>query len=88
MRPVLIGLAVVVAVLATHIRPGSAQYNARWCTDGEGTEESGEPQCAYNTLQQCREAASGRGMHCMQNPDYLRRERDSDRRRPVRRRND
>jgi hypothetical protein len=86
MRSIGFGFAVVIAALAVNVQPAHTQwYNAEWCTDGSGHGESGNPECAYFTLQQCRAAASGRGMHCMRNPEYAWRERGYDRREGRRR---
>lgn len=77
MRHLILALAVLITALVFGVRSGSADYSNRWCTDGEGMEEGGALQCAFATLDQCRAAASGRGMHCTQNPDFTARERGS-----------
>ena len=72
MRPVLIGLAIVIAALVTGVRSGNAQgYNNRWCTDGGGVDEGSHLECSYYTLQQCEASARGRGQHCTENPDIV-----------------
>jgi hypothetical protein len=63
----------VVASLATGTGSASAQgYSNAWCTDGAGRGNGGVLACAYATLAQCRAAASGQGMGCVRNPDYVR----------------
>ena len=70
MRSAFIGLAIVVAALAVNIGTGHAQgYSNQWCTDGAGRGNGGVLSCAYQTLSQCRAAASGLGMGCTRNPD-------------------
>jgi hypothetical protein len=72
MRIILIGLGVLVAALSADIRTSDAQgYHNRWCTDGSGRGNNGNWSCAYATLAQCRAAASGLGMDCRRNPDFL-----------------
>jgi hypothetical protein len=72
MRIALIGLGIVVAALAADMRSASAQggYNNRWCTDGSGRGNFGVLMCSYATLDQCRAAARGLRMGCVENPDY------------------
>jgi hypothetical protein len=89
MRVALIAFAIVAAALATSTRPSSAQYNARYCTDGGGPGGSGAIECAYLTWAQCLAAASGLGMHCLENPAITwGRAGYPERRRPGRRYND
>ena len=70
MRLAMIGLAALLAASAAAVQPGNAQFNARWCTIGGGSQSSGEPDCAFNTLEQCRAAASGVGRYCTENPRF------------------
>ena len=67
MRKILIASSVMAAVLAAGIDASNAQTR-RWCTDGGMG--SGIMTCAYDTLEQCRAAASGNGQSCTENPQY------------------
>jgi hypothetical protein len=69
MRLTLIGLTAAVA-LAASVQTSSAQFNSRYCSfGGRG---SGQPDCSFNTMAQCRMAASGLGRYCGENPDWTR----------------
>ena len=71
MRLFIIGLAAITATLAADMSPADAQfsfYNKRFCTMGGGDRSSGEPDCSYNTWEQCRASASGLGRYCTENP--------------------
>jgi hypothetical protein len=68
MRVIAIGLVTVVAALSVSVEPSSAQ-NRRWCTE-RGIGSFSIPNCAYDTLGQCRASASGLGLHCTENPSY------------------
>src|SRR5258707_7067507 len=68
MRLALIGLATVVAALAADMRSSDAQLARRYCTMGGGSQSSGEPDCSYNTWQQCVASASGLSRYCSENP--------------------
>jgi hypothetical protein len=73
MRLVFIGLSTTVAILAASVQPGSAQFsffNDHFCTQGGGLDSSGEPDCSYRTLAQCRATASGLGRYCTENPNW------------------
>jgi hypothetical protein len=67
MRLALIGLAAVVAALAAGVQPGNAQFNSRYCSQGGGPGSSGESDCSFNTMAQCRATASGLGRYCTEN---------------------
>ena len=72
MRPALIGLATLVAILAANAPSGHTQesfFNKRYCTMG-GRGGSGMPDCSYNTWEQCRASASGLGRYCAENPNW------------------
>ncbi len=84
MRLIVIGLLTFAAVLAAAIEPSSAQFNNRFCAQG-GRGGSGEPDCSYNTWEQCRAAASGTGRYCTENPNW--RPQSQDQRRRGRRQN-
>jgi hypothetical protein len=68
MRKIVIASIVLAAALAAGIDVGNAQTR-RWCT--EGGMGSGIMSCAYDTLEQCRAAASGNGQSCTENPQYV-----------------
>lgn len=89
MRPLLLGLVIVTAALASGVRSGAAQgYNNRWCTDGGGVDEGSHLECSYYTFEQCLASARGRGQFCTENPDAARaRSFNSDERRTGRQRN-
>jgi hypothetical protein len=54
------------------VRPGNAQFNAPYCSFGGGPGSSGEPDCSFHSMAQCRAAASGLGRYCGPNPNYRR----------------
>lgn len=60
----LIRLAIIVGITATASGAANAK-TYKWCIDGRND----NPQCYYNTLKQCRAAASGTGRDCSINPD-------------------
>jgi hypothetical protein len=68
MRLALIGLATVVAVLAVDVPSSDAQFSRRYCTMGGSSQSSGEPDCSYNTWEQCVASASGLARYCGENP--------------------
>jgi hypothetical protein len=68
MRLALIGLAVVAAALAANVRPSSAQFNNRYCSEGGAQGSSGDRDCSFYTMAQCREAARGLNKSCIENP--------------------
>ena len=81
MRPALIGLATLVAILAASAPSGHAQesfFNKRYCTMG-GRGGSGVPDCSYNTWEQCRASASGLARYCGENPYYAESKHGDDR---------
>ncbi len=84
MRLALIGFATVIAALAADMRTSNAQYNNRWCTAGGSIDASTTMECSSRTLEQCLATASGRGMYCVENPDYVSRASDSRDRQPRR----
>jgi hypothetical protein len=70
MRLVLIG-GIAAAALAADIQSGSAQisfFNRQFCTIATSGQDSGEPNCSYDTWEQCRASASGTGRYCSENP--------------------
>jgi hypothetical protein len=69
MRKIAIAAVVLAATFAGGIDAGNAQTR-RWCTQGP-IGSFGGPNCAYDTLAQCRAAASGNGRSCTENPDYV-----------------
>jgi Protein of unknown function (DUF3551) len=68
MRLVLIGFAAVVALLTASVSPGEAQFSRRYCTQGGSSQSSGEPDCSYNTWEQCMASARGLARYCAENP--------------------
>jgi hypothetical protein len=71
MRLAVMGLATVIALLALGVPSSDAQFfSKRFCTYGGGPGSSGEPDCSYNTWEQCRASASGLGRYCGENPNY------------------
>ena len=70
MRFFIFGFASAIAVLAFNAQPGHAQFNERYCSFGGGQGSSGEPDCSFRTMEQCRRAAQGLGRYCAPNPHY------------------
>jgi hypothetical protein len=71
MKIALSGLAAVCALVAT-VQSSAAQesfFNNRYCTQG-GRGGSGMMDCSFNTIAQCRAAASGLGRYCVENPNW------------------
>jgi Protein of unknown function (DUF3551) len=64
-RLALIGFAAAAALLTTSVSSSDAQFfSRRFCTQGA----RGEPDCSYNTLEQCIAATQGLGRYCTENP--------------------
>ena len=82
MRLALIGYATAVVALLAAIPSSDAQFSRRYCTFGGGPGSSGEPDCSYDTFEQCRASASGLGRYCGENPEYLWRSRSGSQRDP------
>jgi hypothetical protein len=59
-----VGVAAAFAVSA----PAHAQFNNKYCSIGGDDESSGDLDCSFYTIEQCREAARGIGRTCMENP--------------------
>ena len=80
MRFFMMGLATALAVLALSAPSGDAQtfFSKRYCTFG-GNNNSGEADCSYNTLEQCRASASGLARYCGENPFPVEQSRGADR---------
>jgi hypothetical protein len=73
MRYVSIGLVAVTVVLALSAIPSQAQssfFSRRFCTFGGG-DSGGEPDCSFNTWEQCMASANGLGRYCGENPYYV-----------------
>jgi Protein of unknown function (DUF3551) len=73
MRLALTGLIVLAATLAADMQSGSTQesfYNQRFCTRGGRPTGGAGADCAFNTWQQCIEAARGLGRYCAENPNW------------------
>jgi hypothetical protein len=68
MRPILLGVGFVIAILAADVQPGSAAPRPRCVRDGAFG--SGTWDCTYHNLQQCLASASGNGGSCYENPNY------------------
>ena len=71
MRFALMGLASAFAVLALGVPSSDAQesfFNKRYCTFGGSEQSGGQPDCSYNTWEQCRASVSGGS--CGENPYY------------------
>jgi hypothetical protein len=73
MRTALLGLAAAAAAL---IHAGAAQAQVPvsypvypWCAE-YGGRGGGGTNCYFSTWEQCRQAASGNGGYCHQNPFY------------------
>jgi Protein of unknown function (DUF3551) len=80
MRFALMGLVTAFAVLVFVVPSGDAQsfFSKRYCTFG-GNNNSGEADCSYNTMEQCRASASGLGRYCGENPHFVETTRGDDR---------
>ena len=68
MRLALIGFAAVVALLMASVSPSDAQFSRRYCSQGGSSQSSGEPDCSYNTWEQCMASARGLARYCTENP--------------------
>ncbi len=88
MHVMVIGM-LALAGLTVGMQPASAQIsfsNQRYCTFAHSGDDSGEPDCSFRTLDQCRASAGGIGRYCGENPfwkprpDEQRREPSRDRR--------
>jgi hypothetical protein len=79
MRILVMGILAIAAALAATVQPSSAQFNSRYCSQG-GRGGTGEPDCSYRTMAQCRAAASGNGRYCAENPNWHPQGRDQRRR--------
>jgi len=82
MRFALMGLASAFAVLALGVPSSDAQssfFNKRYCTFGGSDQSSGQPDCSYNSWEQCRASASGLARYCGANPYYAESSRGDDR---------
>lgn len=66
MRTALLGFAALAAVLAIDAGPAAAQVYP-WCANYGGR---GGTNCYFANLWQCRQAVSGTGGYCSQNPFY------------------
>ena len=72
MRFVTLSLATVLTLLALGASPSDAQFfSRRYCTFGGTDNSSGDPDCSFNTWEQCRASASGLGRYCGENPFYV-----------------
>jgi hypothetical protein len=81
MRPILIAIATA-ALMSASAAPTHAQlsfYNKRFCAVPGGPNSGSEPDCSYNTWEQCRLSLSGT-RYCSENP-YWRPEPHAARRR-------
>jgi Protein of unknown function (DUF3551) len=69
MRLAMIGLAAAIIGLAAGVSSSDAQFfSRRYCTQGGSSQSSGEPDCSYNTWEQCMASASGLARYCTENP--------------------
>jgi len=68
MRLALIGLATLVAAMTAAVTSSDAQFSRRYCTMGGSDNSSGEPDCSYNTWEQCVASARGLARYCSENP--------------------
>jgi hypothetical protein len=68
MRLVLIGCTIVAAAMVAGVSSSDAQFSRRYCTQGGSSQSSGEPDCSYNTWEQCMASASGLARYCAENP--------------------
>ena len=69
MRLLLTGLAIVFATLALDVTSSDAQFfSRRFCTFGVLNSEAAEPDCSFNTWEQCVASARGLGRYCAENP--------------------
>ncbi len=68
MRPALIALVAVLAGLAAGAGSASAQFNNRYCSEGGDDQSSGDMDCSFYTMEQCRATARGIGRSCIENP--------------------
>lgn len=70
MRAMLLAVAVLIGGGAVVAAPSAEAYPVYpWCTD-VGRFNSGATNCYFSTWDQCRQAASGNGGICYQNPFY------------------
>src|ERR1700754_2642599 len=82
MRLGLIGSAAMIAALAAGMSSSDAQFSRRYCTMGGSSQSSGEPDCSYNTWEQCMASASGLARYCGENPEWLWRQRGASQQEP------
>jgi hypothetical protein len=69
MRFTLMAVLAAVAAFAAGVEPSQAQ-NRRFCTE-RPIGSWGFPNCAYDTMEQCRATASGTGAYCTSNSWYV-----------------
>ena len=79
MRLDVIGCITAVAALVATVTSSEAQFSRRYCTFGGESQSSGEPDCSYNTWQQCVASASGLARYCGENPFWKPEGRDDQR---------
>jgi len=85
MRSACLALAVLTVMTAGASYAQESFFNKRFCTMGGGDRGgSGQPDCSYNTWEQCRASASGLGRYCSENPFW---KPESNSQRTPRRRN-
>lgn len=69
MRVVLFGLGILIAAAALGAQPSKAEVYYPWCAQYGGRDGAGT-NCGFANLWQCRQAISGNGGHCYENPFY------------------
>jgi hypothetical protein len=70
MRFALIGFTAATLAFAASAQLAHAQFNAPYCSFGGGPGSSGEPDCSFRSMAQCRASARGLGRYCAPNPNY------------------
>jgi hypothetical protein len=68
MRLTLVVAALSIAGALAVNTSAHAQFNEKYCSIGGDDESSGDLDCSFYTIGQCREAARGIGRTCMENP--------------------
>jgi hypothetical protein len=69
MAKILLAAVALMVAWTVSLDAAAAQGSRRWCTQGP-IGSFGFPDCAYDTFEQCRWAASGTRRSCTENPYY------------------